>query len=70
MLSLIDRYLLKQFFINFFVSLISSLALFVTLDFLSKLSRYKASTGIMLEYFLYYSPEALHQMVPLACFFQ
>lgn len=67
-MTIIDRYIAK-IFLSFFVGgLVVFAALFVTVDFMSTLSRYSGATGgALLRYYILDLPSVVYQMLPVAC---
>ncbi len=66
MLSIIDRYLAKDFIAYFFAGLLVFLTIFVTIDFLTTTIRYNVPIGAMLRYYVYVVPMLLYQLIPVA----
>ena len=69
MFNIIDRYIAKTFLGFFIGGLLVVVTLFLAFDFMSNFSRFAegASTGQLIEYYLYYSPSIVYQMIPVAC---
>jgi lipopolysaccharide export system permease protein len=67
MISIIDRYIAKLFLAFFFGGLVVFVTLFVTIDYMTNLSRYNPSGGSMFEYYSLAVPGILYQMMPVAC---
>jgi lipopolysaccharide export system permease protein len=68
-MKIITRYLLKEFFELFFISLLAFLIIYIVIDFFGKIDNL-LKAGISLEvavsYFLYQTPFVLQQMIPIA----
>jgi lipopolysaccharide export system permease protein len=68
MLARIDRYLLGIFWGAFAAGLLVFLTLFIATDAMSTLVKYKdVSTLVLSQYYLFYSPEVMYKMLPIAC---
>ncbi len=68
MLVRIDRYLLGLFWAAFFAGLLVFLTLFIATDVMSTLVKYKeVSSAILLKYYVFYIPEVIYKMLPIAC---
>ena len=68
MLPLLDRYILK-YFLGFFIGgLLVFITIFLSIDAMSMSIRYpEAAQSALLNYYLYFLPEVIYQMVPVAC---
>jgi lipopolysaccharide export system permease protein len=65
----IDRYILKQFVLTAFFSLMAFMALFVVVDMMENLDDFldkHATVDIMVTYYLYFLPEIIKLMIPVA----
>ena len=68
MLSIVDRYILKMFLAYFAGGLVVFLTIFLAVDALSMTMNFPEAAGSSLvSYYLFYLPEVLYQMVPIAC---
>jgi lipopolysaccharide export system permease protein len=68
MLQRIDRYLLGLFWAAFLAGLLVFVTLFVATDAMSSLVKYKdAQAFTLLRYYIYFTPEILYKMLPIAC---
>lgn len=62
-----DRYILGLFWTTFIAGLLVFVTLFLATDMMSALVRYAgASTESFVHYYLFYFPEILHKMIPVA----
>ncbi len=65
----IDRYILRQFVLTAFFSLIAFMVLFVVVDMMENLDDFldkQAGLSIILTYYLYFLPEIVKLMIPVA----
>lgn len=68
MFARIDRYLLGLFWAAFAAGLAVFLTLFIAVDAMSTLVKYKdVSSIVLLRYYAFYSPEVIYKMLPIAC---
>ncbi len=68
MLNRIDRYLLVLFWSSFIAGLLIFVSLFIATDAMSSILKYQnVSSAVFLKYYLYYSPEIIYKMLPVAC---
>jgi lipopolysaccharide export system permease protein len=68
MLTLVDRYVLKQFLGFFLGGLLVFITIFLAVDAMSMTMRYPDAPGSsLMNYYLFYLPEVIYQMVPVAC---
>ncbi len=67
MLSIIDRYIGKQFLGYFLAGLCVFVTIFVAADFTSTVMRFEVGMDVFGRYYLYYLPAIVNQMVPVAC---
>ncbi len=68
MFNRIDRYLLALFWTSFFAGLLVFVSLFIASDAMSTILKYQGvSSAVFLKYYLYYSPEIIYKMLPVAC---
>ncbi len=68
-MKIITRYLLKEFFTLFCISLLAFLVIYLVIDFFGKIDKFLeagVSLGVTLSYFIYQTPFVLQQMVPIA----
>src|SRR5262249_50412791 len=63
--SIIDRYVARQFLVSFGYGLGVATAIFVVVDLVETLSRYRPPLHVILEHFGYRLPAALHQALPI-----
>jgi lipopolysaccharide export system permease protein len=69
MMSIIDRYVLKQFILTALFALLAFMVLFVVVDMMENLDDFldrSASIGIIALYYLYFLPEIVKLMIPVA----
>jgi lipopolysaccharide export system permease protein len=68
MFNRIDRYLLTLFWSSFFAGLLIFVTLFVATDAMSSILKYHdVSSGVFIKYYLYFAPEIIYKMIPVAC---
>ena len=67
MISIIDRYIAKLFLSFFLGGLLIFCVLFVTVDFMTNISRYNAPSSAVIEYYLLFLPSIAYQMMAVAC---
>lgn len=68
MFSRIDRYLLALFWSSFIAGLLVFVTLFIATDAMSSILKYQnVASSIFLKYYLYYAPEIIYKMIPVAC---
>lgn len=68
MFNRIDRYLLLLFWTSFFAGLMIFVSLFVATDAMSSILKYQGvSSAVFLKYYLYFTPEIIYKMLPVAC---
>ena len=67
MISLIDRYIGRMFFVFFIGALVVFVSLFLAVDFLTSLNRFDANADVLLNYYQYLLPSIVYQMTPVAC---
>ena len=67
MISIIDRYIGKLFLSFFIGGLLIFCVLFVTVDFMTNISRYNAASPAVIEYYLLFLPSIAYQMMAVAC---
>lgn len=67
MIGIIDRYIAKLFLAFFFGGLLVFCVLFVTVDFMTNISRYNAASSAVIEYYALYLPSIAYQMMAVAC---
>ena len=67
MFNRIDRYLLALFWTSFFAGLLIFVTLFIATDAMSSILKYQGiPSAVFLKYYLYYSPEIIYKMLPIA----
>lgn len=64
MTSVLDRYIIRYFLSYSFASLTLFVSLFIAIDSVSKISRFDASTTVLLSYYFYSLPAIVHLMIP------
>ena len=67
MLTIIDRYIAKQFVGYFFAGLIVFISIFLAADFTSSMVRFDVGIDVFGRYYLYYLPNVIYQMIPVGC---
>lgn len=68
MLSLADRYISKLFLAYFAAGLVIFVTVFCAVDALGTIMSFEgAAISSVLRYYIYYAPQILYQMVPVAC---
>ncbi|MFZ3230579.1 MAG: LPS export ABC transporter permease LptG [Pseudobdellovibrio sp.] len=68
MFSRIDRYLLGLFWSAFLAGLLVFVTLFIATDAMSSILKYHdVSSVVFLKYYLYFAPEIIYKMLPVAC---
>lgn len=68
MVPLIDRYILKLFFSYFFGGLVVFITIFLAVDAMSLVIRFPEASGeAFVRYYLFYTPQIVYLMVPVAC---
>ena len=67
MFLLIDRYISKLFLAYFLAGCLVFVTLFISVDFISTMVRFKTTTDILAQYYFYLAPGLLYQMLPVAC---
>ncbi len=68
-MTLLDRYIVRQFFLTFVFGLIAFLLIFLVVDLMEKLDDFidaRVSTPVIIEYYLYFMPEIIKLMMPVA----
>jgi len=68
-MSLLDRYVIRQFIITAFFSLVAVMVIFVVIDAMENLDDFidrQATTTIILQYYLYFMPEIIKLISPVA----
>lgn len=65
--SIIDRYISKLFLGFFLGGLIVFVVLFVTVDFMTNISKYNAPSSAVIQYYLLFLPDTMYKMLPVAC---
>lgn len=67
MLSIIDRYIAKQFIGYFFAGLVVFISIFLAADFTSSMVRFDVGLDVFGRYYMYYLPNVVYQMIPVGC---
>jgi lipopolysaccharide export system permease protein len=68
-MTIIDRYVLKQFIVTAFFALIAFIIIFVAVDMMENLDDFldkNATTSVMIMYYAYFIPEIVKLMIPVA----
>lgn len=68
-MKIITRYLCREFFILFFISLLTFLLIYLVIDFFGKIDNFfeaKVPMALAFSYFLYQIPLIVQQMIPLS----
>ncbi len=68
-MSLIDRYIIRQFLITMLFALVAVLIVFIVIDVMEKLDNFvdkKADWPIILQYYLFFIPEIIKLIIPVA----
>ena len=66
MLTIIDRYLAKNFLLFFISGLIVFLTIFLAIEFTSTSMRFNVGFDVLARYYSYYLPIILYQLLPVA----
>lgn len=69
MISILDRYLVRQFIIAFLFGLLAFTLIFIMIDMMEKLDDFidsNASTETVVEYYINFAPEIIKLMTPVA----
>jgi lipopolysaccharide export system permease protein len=66
-ISLIDRYISKNFIYFFIAGLTVFVTLFLTIDYVTTASKYSVGLFVFAKYYTYYGLEILYQLFPVAC---
>jgi lipopolysaccharide export system permease protein len=67
--KIIDRYIVKQFIISFFFSLLAFIFIFIIVDMMEKLDDFidaRAPEQTIVEYYIYFIPEIIKFVTPIA----
>jgi len=67
MFNIIDRYISKLFLAYFIGGLLVFVVLFITVDFMTNISHYNASSAAVIEYYALFAPSIAYQMMAVAC---
>ncbi len=67
MIGIIDRYIAKLFLTFFLGGLLIFCVLFVTVDFMTNISRFNAPSSAVIEYYVLFLPSIAYQMMAVAC---
>jgi lipopolysaccharide export system permease protein len=68
-MTLLDRYIIRQFFLTFVFGLIAFLLIFLVVDLMEKLDDFidaRVETAVIFEYYLHFMPEIIKLMMPVA----
>jgi len=69
MISILDRYIVRQFIVSFLFGLVAFTLIFIMIDMMEKLDDFldgNAPTDAIIEYYLNFSPEIIKLMTPVA----
>lgn len=66
-MSIIDRYVAKVFVGFFLGGLVVFVTIFLTVDFMSNFNKYQVPLNVIGQYYLYFCPAVIHQMIPMGC---
>jgi lipopolysaccharide export system permease protein len=66
-ITILDRYVTKQFLFYFIAGLLVFVTLFMTIDFITSASRYQVDLAVYGKYYSYYTLEIIYQLIPVAC---
>ncbi|MGH2569379.1 MAG: LptF/LptG family permease, partial [Bacteroidota bacterium] len=69
MMSILDRYLVRQFIVSFLFGLFAFTLIFIMIDMMEKIDDFldaNAPTETIVEYYLTFSPEIIKLMTPVA----
>lgn len=64
--TLIDRYILKRFFLYYLAALLVVVAFFIAIDSTSNLLMYEISLSSLVRYYAYALPSLIYEMTPIA----
>ncbi len=67
MFTIIDRYISKLFLSFFLGGLLVFVVLFITVDFMTNISRFNAPSSAVIEYYALFAPSIAYQMMAVAC---
>lgn len=67
MISLIDRYVSRNFIFYFIAGLSVFVTLFLAIDFVTGTSKYQIELAVFAKYYGYYAFEIIYQLTPVAC---
>ncbi len=65
MFTIVDRYLAKNFFSYFVAGVIVFTVIYFGIDYTSTSMRFHASTDVMIQYYKYYLPIIVYQLLPV-----
>ncbi len=67
-MQLIDRYILKLFFLYLLAGVVVFVTLFLTVDVMSFALKYSdAATSSLVKYYAYHTPAIIYQLIPVCC---
>jgi lipopolysaccharide export system permease protein len=69
MMTILDRYVIRQFLVAFFFGLLAFTLIFLMIDMMEKLDDFidsNASSRTIVEYYLHFAPEIIKLMTPVA----
>ena len=68
-MSLLDRYIVRQFLVTMLFALVAVLIVFIVIDVMEKLDNFvdrQATWAVILQYYLYFMPEIIKLIIPVA----
>jgi lipopolysaccharide export system permease protein len=68
-MTILDRYILRQFIVSFFFGLLAFLMIFLVIDMMEKLDDFMdagANLSLVVEYYVSFTPEIIKLMTPVA----
>jgi lipopolysaccharide export system permease protein len=68
-MTLLDRYIIRQFLLTFFFGLVAFLLIFLIVDLMEKLDDFidaRVEAGIIVHYYIHFMPEIIKLMTPVA----
>lgn len=67
MISIVDRYIAKTFFLYFVAGLLVFVTIFLAVDFMSTFARFEVGMDTLFKYYGYLLPSIVYQMMPVGC---
>src|SRR5512135_3191434 len=68
-MTLLDRYIVRQFLVTMLFALVAVLIIFIVIDVMEKLDNFvdrKAEWAIILQYYVFFIPEIIKLIIPVA----